>query len=106
MIWTENQKQVPLGNIVAPTMAFGANTYDVYRYTSNGDGGVQVVSFLSKTAQTSGSLDLRAMLSWIVSKSWITAQATINQIGYGVEICSTENQPATFSFTDFSVTMN
>jgi hypothetical protein len=106
MIWTENHKQAPLGTTVAPQMTFGANKYDVYHYTSNSDGGVQVISLLSTTTQTSGSVDLKAMLNWMVSKGWITSTATVNQIGYGVEICSTENQPATFYFTDFSVTMN
>jgi len=107
MIWTDNQKQVPLGTVVAPGMTFGGSSkYDVYRYTSSADGGVQVISLLSMAAQPSGSVDLKAILSWMVGKGWITSSATINQIGYGVEICSTDNQPATFSFTDFSVTMN
>jgi hypothetical protein len=105
MIWTENYKQVPLGATVAPQMTFGAVKYDVYRYTSSSDGGVQVITLLSTAAQTSGSVDLKAILNWIVSKGWISSNATVNQIGYGVEICSTENQPATFYFTDFSVTM-
>jgi hypothetical protein len=106
MIWTENHKQAPLGTTVAPQTTFGANKYDVYRYTSSSDGGVQVITLLSTPAETSGSVDLKAILNWIVSKGWITANATVNQIGYGVEICSTENQPATFYFSDFSVTMN
>jgi hypothetical protein len=106
MIWTENHKQAPLGTTVPPQMTFGANKYDVYRYTSSSDGGVQVITLLSTAAQTSGSVDLKAILNWIVSKGWISSNATVNQIGYGVEICSTENQPATFYFTDFSVTMN
>jgi hypothetical protein len=105
MIWTENHKQTPLGSVVAPQTTFGANQYDVYHYTSKSDGGVQVITLLSKTAQASGSVDLKEMLDWIVSKGWITASATVNQIGYGVEICSTDNQSATFSFSDFSVTM-
>jgi hypothetical protein len=106
MIWTENYKQVPLGTAVRPAMTFGSGTYDVYHYTSSADGGVQVVSLVSTAAQTSGTVDLKAILNWIVSKGWISSNATVNQIGYGVEICSTDNQPATFSFTDFSVTMN
>ena len=105
MIWTENYKQAPLGTVVRPAMTFGNGSYDVYHYTSSADGGVQVVSFLSTAAQTSGSVDLKEMLTWIASKGWIGSNATINQIGYGVEICSTEDQPATFEFTDFSVTM-
>jgi hypothetical protein len=106
MIWTENRGQVPLGNTVAPRMTFGGKAYDVYRYTSDSDGGVQVISLLSLETQTSGSVDLREILDFIVDEAWIESNATINQIGYGVEICSTDDQPATFYFTDFSVTMN
>jgi len=106
MIWTENHRQVPLGSTVSPQVTFGGQKYDVYRYTSSSDGGVQVISFMSIPAQTSGSVDLKEILNFIVDKGWIGDNATINQIGYGVEICSTENQPATFYFTDFSVTMN
>jgi hypothetical protein len=106
MIWTENRGQVPLGDTVAPAMTFGGEQYDVYRYTSASDGGVQVISLLSVETQTAGSIDLREILDFIVEKGWLESNATINQIGYGVEICSTEDRPATFYFTDFSVTMN
>jgi hypothetical protein len=106
MIWTENRGQVPLGATVGPPMTFGGEEYDVYRYTSSSDGGVQVISLVSTRVQTSGSLDLKEILDFILDQAWIDSAATINQIGYGVEICSTEGQPATFYFTDFSVTMN
>jgi hypothetical protein len=106
MIWTENRGQVPLGNTVAPEVTFGGKPYDVYRYTSASDGGVQVISLLSLETQTSGSVDLREILDFIVDEGWIESNVTINQIGYGVEICSTDDRPATFYFTDFSVTMN
>jgi hypothetical protein len=106
MIWTENRGQVPLGSTVAPATTFGGKSYDVYRFTSSSDGGVHVITLLSTEVQTSGSIDLKEILDWVLEKTWIDADATINQIGYGVEICSTEDEPATFYFTDFSVTMN
>jgi len=106
MIWTENYMQAPLGTEVSSAMTFGGRSYDVYHYTSSSDGGVQVISFLSTAVQTSGSIDLKEILDFIVSEGWLDSDATINQIGYGVEICSTEDQPRTFYFTDFSVTMN
>ena len=65
-----------------------------------------MISLVSTSVQTSGSLDLKEILDFILDQAWIDSAATINQIGYGVEICSTEGQPATFYFTDFSVTMN
>lgn len=106
MIWTENRGQVPLGNTVPPQVTFSGKSYEVYRYQSDSDGGVHVVSLLSTETQTSGSIDLKEILNWIVDKGWLAADATVNQIGYGVEICSTEGRPATFYFTEFSVTMN
>jgi hypothetical protein len=105
MIWTENRGQVPLGRTVVPQVTFGGNAYDVYRYTSSSDGGVHVISLVSTETQTSGSIDLRQILDFIIDEAWIDTDATINQIGYGVEICSTEDRPATFTFSDFSVTL-
>jgi hypothetical protein len=106
MIWTENRGQVPLGDVVAPELTFGGELYDVYRYTSDSDGGVHVVTLLSTETQTSGSIDLKEILNWIVDEGWLLSDATVNQIGYGVEVCSTEGRPATFYVTEFSVTMN
>ncbi len=54
---------------------------------------------------TSGKFDLKAIFDWAIQKGWIPANPTVNQICYGVEICSTGGKAATFSFTDFSVTM-
>jgi hypothetical protein len=106
MIWTENRGQVPLGDTISPQMTFGGKQYDVYRYTSSSDGGVQVISLVSTETQTAGSVDLREILDFIIDQAWIESNATINQIGYGVEVCSTDERPATFYFTDFSVVMN
>ena len=36
-------------------------------------------------------------------KGWIPASSTLSQVGYGVELVSTNNAPATFSFSNYSV---
>jgi hypothetical protein len=36
----------------------------------------------------------------------VPGDSTLNQVDYGVEICSTNGAPATFSFSDFSVHVN
>ena len=102
MIWTENCKQTPLGSLQGQA-TFDGITYDAYHYTGDG---ANVVTFLPRSPLTSGKLNLKAMFDWAIKKGWMPANPTVNQICYGVEICSTENKPATFCFTDFSVTMN
>ena len=102
MIWTENFKQVPLGSIQARP-AFDGVSYNAYHYTR---GDANVVTLVPVRVMTSGRLDLKAMFDWAIGQGWMPASPTVNQICYGVEICSTANLPATFYFTDFSVTMN
>ena len=100
MVWTENFNQRPAGSIVA-TYSAGGHTFDVWRLN---DGDANLVSFAVRGTLYSGSLDLKAMISWAISMGYIPANPLVNQIGYGVEIVSTNGKPATFTFTDFSVT--
>jgi hypothetical protein len=102
MIWTENYKQVPLGSIQAQLTFDGVN-YQAYHYTG---GGANVITLVPINVMTSGNLNLKALFDWAINQGWMPSNPTVNQICYGVEICSTKNQPATFCFTDFSVTMN
>ena len=101
MIWTENRKQVPLGKVQGH-VTFGGVAYDAWHFTGNG---ANVITLVPDKVMTSGKLDLKAIFDWAIQKGWIPANPTVNQIDYGVEICSTENKAATFYFTDFSVTM-
>lgn len=36
-------------------------------------------------------------------QGWIPASSTLGQIDYGAEIVSTDSAPATFAFTNFSI---
>ncbi len=98
MVWTENYKQVPFGDTVA-RVTFGAVTYDVWKATDN-----SYIAFVPTKAMTSGSLDLLQMFRWLMSKGWLSSTSTMGQIGFGVEVVSTNNTNATFSVTNFSVT--
>lgn len=102
MIWTENFGQRPLGN-KQETVTFGGQSYDAYYYNS---GGANVVSLVATSTMTSGTLNLKEMITWAIGKGWISANPTINQIGFGVEIVSTNGTNQTFKFTNFSVTAN
>src|SRR6266496_2647109 len=95
MVWTENLKQVPSGDKVG--------TYSGYDVWKDNDG---YVAFVSQTTRYSGSVDLKAMISWAIGKGYVPKNPTVNQIGYGIEFCSTGGGKARFTLTDFSVTMS
>jgi hypothetical protein len=65
-----------------------------------------VITLVVNSTTPSGRFDLKAMLDWAIARGWIPSNPTVNQIGYGVEICSTNDTTQRFTFTDFSVTMN
>ncbi len=98
MIWTENFHQLPAGSKVT-SVTFGGRTYDVWKTSDN-----RYIAFVPRTVMKSGSLNLLEFFTWTISKGWLPANSTLGQIDYGVEICSTNNRPATFNFTDFSIT--
>jgi hypothetical protein len=102
MIWAENYKQVPLGSLQSQ-VTFDGISFQAYHYTG---GGANVITLVPVNAMTSGNLNLKAMFDWAITKGWMPSNPTVNQICYGVEICSTKNQPATFCVAGFSVTMN
>ena len=99
MIWTDNQAQTPAGSRVASGVAVGGHTWDVWSGYSN-----HILSFVATPEIPSGTLDLRAMLDYLIAQGRLPATSTLGQIGYGVEVVSTNGSPTTFNFTDFSIT--
>ena len=101
MIWTDNRKQVPGGSRFASNVSLGGHTWDVYARSGNG-----YLAFVPANGArlTSGTIDLKAMLNYLVSKGRVASNATVDQICYGVEIVDTGGAPATWKFTNFSIT--
>ena len=96
MIWNQNHGQRPAGSVVAVT-SLGGRTYQVWKY-----GGY--IAFVAEPAFTSGTVNLLAFFNYVVSQGYIAPNPTLGQIDYGVELVSTNGAPATFTFTNFSVT--
>jgi len=101
MIWTENFHQRPAGSVKG-TATFGNMIFDVWHYN---DGNANVISLVARTTMLSGNFNLKAMFDWAIAQSLMPANPTLNQICYGVEICSTNNMKERFTFTDFSITL-
>jgi hypothetical protein len=105
MIWTENHGQEPAGS-VRGTYTTGGVTFDVWW---DGDPKAAYIAFVPRTPLPAGSFDLKAIIDYSISKGYVPANPTVNQINYGIEICDSGNAtsaaPARFTLTDFSVTM-
>ena len=101
MIWTDNHKQVPAGSRFASGVSLGGHSWDVYATSGNG-----YIAFVPSGGArlTSGTIDIKAMLSYLVAQGRVASSATVDQICYGVEIVDTGGAPATWKFTDFSIT--
>jgi hypothetical protein len=99
MIWTNNHGQTPGGSPMA-TVTIGGQTWTAWK----GNGGY--MAFVANSDISSGTLNLLAFFQWVIAKGWVPAGSTLNQVDYGVEICSTDGAPATFSFSNFSVNVN
>ena len=99
MIWTDNQAQRPAGSVVATGLAFGGQTWTLWATGDN-----RILSFVAGTDMAAGTVNIRAMLDYLVSHGRVPANSTLGQICYGVEIVSTNGAPGTFRFTGFSLT--
>lgn len=98
MIWTDNHRQVPAGSLVAKGLSFSGHTWRVYATQDN-----SYIAFKPSERITHGTMKIKPMLKWLVSKGRIRAGSTVGQICFGFEIVSTGGQRATFKVDDFSV---
>jgi hypothetical protein len=98
MVWTDNQNQVPSGSRVAASVVLGGHTWDLYATSGN------YRAFVATPELPSGTVDLRAMLNYLVARGLLAPNPTIGQVCFGVEVVSTNGTPATFNFTGFSLT--
>lgn len=99
MIWTDNHRQTPSGDRVAGSLSFSGMTWDLYATDDN-----EYLAFIPSRPLTKGTLNLKAFLDYLVENGRVPANSTLGQICFGVEVVSTEGKPATFRFTDFSIT--
>lgn len=101
MIWTENRNQRPAGSVVATGQQLSGRTWDVWATSTNG-----ILSFVPSDGQpiTSGTMNLRAFLDWLIAEERVSSTSTLGQICYGVEVVDSGGSAATWSATDFSIT--
>jgi hypothetical protein len=102
MIWNDNFHQFPAGSHRG-TFASGGRTYDVYSDGTSCAGGCYI-AFVAQSNFTSGSVDILAFFNYVIgTQHWLDNTATLGQIDYGVEICSTNSVSTKFELNNFSL---
>jgi hypothetical protein len=65
--------------------------------------GSELIWQLSGRGEKSGTVDIRAMLTWLISHGYLHRGSSLTDISYGFEICSTGGLPETFTLSRFSI---
>ena len=65
--------------------------------------GSELIWQLSGHGERSGSVNILAMLTWLVSHGYLPKESGLTDISYGFEICSTGGRPERFSVSRFSI---
>ena len=82
------------------TYTYGGQNFALWR---NGSGITGFYVFLLDHNETSGTVDLKAMLETMVSLGYIPATSPLTQIPFGWEVSDTGGKPVTFSMSRFEV---
>ena len=63
-------------------------------------------SSIANTTVTSGTMDLLQLFNYAVAHGWLPATSTVDQLSFGIEVCSTNGQDATWTVSNYSLTAN
>jgi hypothetical protein len=91
MLWMYKTGSVaPIKSVTGPSVTVGGHSWTVY-YGSNGSN--DVVSFVRSSNTTSGTVDVKAILDWIIANNTsqygrFTNSYTLDQVQFGFEITS------------------
>lgn len=98
MMWTQHSGQTPSGT-KRGTVSIDGHSWDLWTTDDN-----KYIAFVATQSVTSGTLDLKAVMQYLMDHGRLSTSSTLGQVDYGVEIVSTGGSQKHFDFTDFSVT--
>jgi hypothetical protein len=107
MVWVDTSpaKQRDLaynGMTKVGTYTYGGQNFALWR---SGSGVTGFYVFLLDRNETSGTVDLKAMLQTMVSLGFIPATSPLTQIPFGWEVSDTGGKPVTLSLSRFDVNL-
>ena len=104
MIWTDTEKQRPAGSEVG-TYTIGGATYNFWSRPGTKNGYPRgPFSFVLTQNQPSGSVNILAVLQWLINNNHIPASSGLTDVEFGFELCSTGGVPQTFSVNNYTLT--
>lgn len=97
MMWFDNHRQVPAGNVIAH-VTFGGQNFSVWK------SGNDFFTFkLEGGNEQSGTAHLYSALRWLVNHGQLSSSVTLTQVNFGWEICSTHGSPMDFTLTKYTL---
>jgi hypothetical protein len=66
--------------------------------------GSELVWHLTSGNESSGTVDVLSMLTWLENHGYLPSTSTLTAIDYGWEICSTGGSPQTYTLNRYSIT--
>ena len=101
MIWVDTSALRGSGGAdQVDTGTIGGLPFTFYVY--GGTGGLPIIKL--DTNQRSGTIDILDGLHWLQSKGIVANDATLSQVNFGWEICSTGGVAETFEITSYTLT--
>jgi hypothetical protein len=101
MVWVDTYKQVPAGKRVATGVALGGHAWDVWWASGSG-----YLVFNATSTITAGTIDLLQLFSYATSNGWLPKTSTLDQLDFGIEVCSTDGKDATWTVDGYSLATN
>lgn len=103
MIWVDTHGQnlgrLPAGRDTGIDATFGGATFDLWATSDN-----SVISFVRKQNAPTGSIDIRAVIQYLINAGRYPASVGVNMFTFGFETPSTGGVDEVFDVLDYSIT--
>ena len=97
MIWVDNVGRGNGGATLYGHATVRGQAFTVYTYGSG-----EIIVSLNQN-ETSGTVDILNTLRWLQARGLVSSSATLGQVDFGWEICSTGGRPETFTISKYSL---
>jgi hypothetical protein len=98
MIWVDNVGRGNGGATLYGHATIAGQAFTVYTYGSG-----EIIVSLDRS-ERSGTVDILATLRWLQAHRLVSSSATLGQVDFGWEICSTGGRPETFTVSKYRLT--
>jgi len=87
----------PAGYNTGKSVTLAGQTFDLWVGTGSTDGS-EIISLASTTSVTKGTIHLADLFNFLRSTGYLSKTDVLRQLGFGVEVLSTNSQPEKFHF--------